>query len=316
MNRDRLTAHECFHGAPREGQGQNCPHLRRLYFAPSMERCEDCGALVAAPASSGASEAVLNGQRICIYCHRRLADGKVHVQLDGEACCIEAASLDDGLPDTESTPETLANLLAFCRAHGKDWDRHPRDSYARGYAAACNAIAGRLAAMIDQSLIPCERHRSERGLARAYECIICEVEALNDKLEAREAPLVPPVAEVIAEIELALNADEFTMPNTSARMCPSCLNYANEGHAENCNVKQVRIALRHCLTLLRALPGPDGWQPISTAPKDGTKVFVWDGFDAMTAFFVTESYGWHSADAMCAEEPTHWMPLLAPPAER
>ena len=69
-----------------------------------------------------------------------------------------------------------------------------------------------------------------------------------------------------------------------------------------------------------------GWQPISTAPKDGTPVLVWDsGCEAMLiAWFGKHShvplYGWvYGADVIGGEEvdscePTYWMPLPEPPA--
>lgn len=68
------------------------------------------------------------------------------------------------------------------------------------------------------------------------------------------------------------------------------------------------------------------WQPIETAPKDGTPVLGWDG-DCMT----TVQWWWPSIgtpadgywDLVCAGmyasdgewAPTHWMPLPPPPAE-
>jgi hypothetical protein len=63
---------------------------------------------------------------------------------------------------------------------------------------------------------------------------------------------------------------------------------------------------------------PD-WQPIETAPKDGTDVLITDGEDYAVAHFDTVRHepcwrdcgdmGWAG---MIDEEPTHWMPL--PPA--
>jgi hypothetical protein len=54
------------------------------------------------------------------------------------------------------------------------------------------------------------------------------------------------------------------------------------------------------------------WQPIETAPKDGTNLLVTDG--KITAL------GWHDEfdapeDPWCGyiKRPTHWMPLPPPP---
>jgi hypothetical protein len=76
------------------------------------------------------------------------------------------------------------------------------------------------------------------------------------------------------------------------------------------------------------------WQPIETAPKDGTEIDIWGGVDvgrvagafwgqrsadkAQREHFGFDEFGW------CREGedgwiypitwPTHWMPLPAPPA--
>jgi hypothetical protein len=92
------------------------------------------------------------------------------------------------------------------------------------------------------------------------------------------------------------------------------------------------VALRAILT-----SGEDAWQPIETAPKDGTEVIAWreDAGIFMARwtapdYFCTEREceelgdsssveDWFCADfvAGCrleiAESPTHWQPLPAPP---
>jgi hypothetical protein len=71
--------------------------------------------------------------------------------------------------------------------------------------------------------------------------------------------------------------------------------------------------------------GPQ-WQPIETAPRDGTKFDLWIERDS---YRVTDAYwsdlqGWWCTDGDYGPEeplplaivpaPTHWMPLPAPPA--
>lgn len=76
-----------------------------------------------------------------------------------------------------------------------------------------------------------------------------------------------------------------------------------------------------------------GWQPISTAPKDGTMCLLWGEAERgdTVAFwacgqwreFGDGSKGWigqsfHSTEknswtSLLGENPTHWMPLPAPP---
>jgi hypothetical protein len=66
------------------------------------------------------------------------------------------------------------------------------------------------------------------------------------------------------------------------------------------------------------------WQPIDTAPKDGTKILVFDGVDMTTVRWMDGRSEWWPGEwqlvcaGMNAEEcefykPTHWMPLPEPP---
>lgn len=63
-----------------------------------------------------------------------------------------------------------------------------------------------------------------------------------------------------------------------------------------------------------------GWQPIETAPKDGTTVLVELAGDPPTTAYFSEEWGWLLAtpgggatDRRC--NPTHWMPLPESPKE-
>jgi hypothetical protein len=66
------------------------------------------------------------------------------------------------------------------------------------------------------------------------------------------------------------------------------------------------------------------WQPIETAPKDGTSVWVFCGGEqaAMRWLVIDGTSGlglWVYSDGLLSdvdpepEEPTHWMPLPKPP---
>lgn len=73
----------------------------------------------------------------------------------------------------------------------------------------------------------------------------------------------------------------------------------------------------------------DAWQPIKTAPKDGTRIVLYAAQwtdDGVTLGEWSERIGCWSADAGCMEDgpamtsdvldgPTHWMPVPAPPAQ-
>jgi hypothetical protein len=50
------------------------------------------------------------------------------------------------------------------------------------------------------------------------------------------------------------------------------------------------------------------WQPIETAPRDGTRVLVWGPHDPEPDIWFWDKHtGWAGA--------THWMPLPAPPMD-
>ena len=59
------------------------------------------------------------------------------------------------------------------------------------------------------------------------------------------------------------------------------------------------------------------WQDISTAPKDGTRLLLWmrEWAAPSTGQYYGESSGWGMFwdGAMYRFQPTHWMPLPAPP---
>lgn len=65
---------------------------------------------------------------------------------------------------------------------------------------------------------------------------------------------------------------------------------------------------------------PSGWQPIETAPKDGKRLILgWD--DSASLPMHCEMGVFKGAKRWCntyghpfSGEPTHWMPLPAPPA--
>jgi hypothetical protein len=56
------------------------------------------------------------------------------------------------------------------------------------------------------------------------------------------------------------------------------------------------------------------WQPIETAPKDGSPVLAFDGEDiaVVTYYHASDTLGWWEVIYDVEFDPTHWMPL--PPA--
>lgn len=64
------------------------------------------------------------------------------------------------------------------------------------------------------------------------------------------------------------------------------------------------------------------WQPIETAPRDGTEIWAFNGEQARMHWVEGDGFAlWIWSDELlsdidpCAEQPTHWMPLPAPPKE-
>jgi len=85
-----------------------------------------------------------------------------------------------------------------------------------------------------------------------------------------------------------------------------------------CNSDEASVAALRAA--LEELGG--GWQPIETAPKDGTEIIVWwpeighPYITKWTRFINGNLYrdGWHCG-IWEVERPTHWMPLPKPPKE-
>ena len=55
------------------------------------------------------------------------------------------------------------------------------------------------------------------------------------------------------------------------------------------------------------------WQPIETAPKDGTDVLVWCGGAMFIACMDVGRWFFDRTDHSVKPIPTHWMPLPKPP---
>ena len=61
------------------------------------------------------------------------------------------------------------------------------------------------------------------------------------------------------------------------------------------------------------------WQPIETAPKDGTEILLWDKeFEAYAVgYFLKPLAQWTAFPGGIMDDvsPSHWMPLPEPPEE-
>lgn len=60
------------------------------------------------------------------------------------------------------------------------------------------------------------------------------------------------------------------------------------------------------------------WQPIDTAPKDGTLILMADGGSVLCGLWSKDESGWVDGSRdrngeLVTWDATHWMPLPAPP---
>lgn len=68
------------------------------------------------------------------------------------------------------------------------------------------------------------------------------------------------------------------------------------------------VTVKSALAAIIAALTPQ-WQPISSAPRDGTRVLLWNSADGGHAI----TGAWRLASAEDHETYTHWMPLPAAP---
>ena len=62
------------------------------------------------------------------------------------------------------------------------------------------------------------------------------------------------------------------------------------------------------------------WQPIETAPRDGTFVLIYDGEFVYRAYWgelskVDDTMAWLESDEYYISDVTHWHPLDPPPTD-
>lgn len=56
------------------------------------------------------------------------------------------------------------------------------------------------------------------------------------------------------------------------------------------------------------------WQPIETAPRDGTPVLLWGPWGEVGMWCYSHPIGWNDGYEALMHPPTHWMPLPEAPA--
>ena len=118
-----------------------------------------------------------------------------------------------------------------------------------------------------------------------------------------------------------MSALDLTRLNTTIRRCAATLldaSYTDGIPTETTDVWRTIAAdaardLTDMIRRLRAAEARTAWQPIETAPRDGTLVLAWHphwgGPDAVRC----SSRGQWTADWLPTCAPTHWQPLPAAP---
>ena len=98
------------------------------------------------------------------------------------------------------------------------------------------------------------------------------------------------------------------------RMAKKGASYTEIGKVFGAPASTIRNALsRRGMYVTRKDVAQPRWQPIETAPKDGTTIIVYEPGLYQTAAWT--GGGWTNASDSWLGDVTHWMPLPKPPKE-
>ena len=208
------------------------------------------------------------------------------IDFDGNEGPIAAAAIRAYLGALPSLPSDIDGLVDALEAERRKWFCSGRD---------CTDFD----------------HGRDEGLKRAVDIAA---------LRARQAPegVVEAVAKAIFDTWAKFKGVDGTWEE------------ALQGHFEGSDTypaahEIVELARLEARAALSAMPSGAGWQPIDTAPKDGKTILAAHKHAIFTVYWEaegdtdTDEPGWCDGDMNRYEElttynPTHWMPLPAPPA--
>lgn len=178
-----------------------------------------------------------------------------------------------------------------------------------------------------KDLMPMEAHRNSQTrlypIVRCMKCF-CEVSGKNGDYSHSAKSAITAWNTRPAPDAANVGVDEETL----ARML-SDHEIADYGDKDKwwdyCKPRHMKLAKTVLEVLGKSLiannkPAPEGmkWQPIETAPKDGFHILLWSDDIQFVGFWAQgRAGGWCAVADKCPSikpNPTHWMPLPAPPS--
>lgn len=112
-------------------------------------------------------------------------------------------------------------------------------------------------------------------------------------------------------------SDGASSPGDVLRELKRKIDFRIGAHSEGDIAVNVLTLRQWADTLATLLAGRTGWQPIATAPKDGTRLLLWDGilqFTGWCAEHIGSGERFWTDGHLGRAYPTHWMPLPDPPS--
>jgi hypothetical protein len=223
------------------------------------------------------------------------------------------------MPDMPANPELSSRLSASSslRALVERWHELAQGTTNTTMYAWLNQCARELSAALDA-------HQEEEN----------SVVAGGSPVPVREPEATPSYVCRCAQPDPVMQADRrFHCYTCSLRvpavLCEACLvsiavarraqNTRMEAdHCDGCITASWCSRSGQCLAASSPPERSEGWQPIDSAPKDGRFVLL---FSACRAPRFAQNVGkwrdthgeWYSLDMQVVIDPTHWMPLPAPP---
>lgn len=96
-----------------------------------------------------------------------------------------------------------------------------------------------------------------------------------------------------------------------ARKLEGCIEMSDTGQFETWDMHGAAVEIHEMVA--EYYQEKLGWQPIETAPKDGTEILTWDGQDAKILRWALGRWDDWGEMPGALLPPTHWMPLPEPP---